>query len=443
MRHQRNKKGRNKPGRRKPAEPSRDVSGTIREIGRKGDGLLVDETGEEFHIPHTAPGDLLSAKVTGTRGEIIAIETPSDLRRTPPCPHSGTCGGCSQQHIKPDVYAEWKEALFDSALARFQIRPENRRPAVRVAEGDRRRVSLTAEKRKGKVQLGYQAAKSHDLVDIDECLLVSSRINEVLPGFRALAADHLMQNGERLRVQITQTSNGLACFIDPERAGLTDDLTWQAREAIGAWAKAQNVIQLSLEGDLLVQTETPYIELGAAKADLPDGAFLQACASAEDEMRAFISSHLERLDKKHPHLLDLFCGLGTFAFGASRFGTVDGYDSVAVQIDAMNRAAARAQLAERVVGHKRDLMDAPLIAKEMQGVDVVIIDPPRAGAAAQTQEIAESTVPLVLSISCNPMTFARDARTLLDAGFKCVEAGTIDQFLYSAHLECVGAFVRG
>lgn len=442
MRQHRNKKGRNQRGRRKPVVPSREVSGTVREIGRKGDGVLVTEAGEEIHIPHAAPGDVLTAQATGTRGEIITIETPSDLRRTPPCPYAGTCGGCSLQHINVDAYADWKEALFDSALKRFHIEPETRRPAARVAEGDRRRVSLTAEKRKGKVQLGYQAAKSHNLVDIEECLLVSSRINDVLPGFRALAAEHLMQNGERLRLQITQTSNGLACFIDPERAGFTDDLTWQAREAIGEWAKDQNIIQLSLEGDLLVQTETPYIELGAAKADLPDGAFLQACSAAEDEMRAFISSHLARLDKKHPHVLDLFCGLGTFAFGASEFGTVDGYDSVAVQIDAMNRAASRVQLSERVVGHKRDLMDAPLIAKEMQCVDAVIIDPPRAGAAAQVLEIAESTVPLVLSISCNPMTFARDARTLLDAGFKCIEVGTIDQFLYSAHLECVGAFVR-
>ena len=172
----------------------------------------------------------------------------------------------------------------------------------------------------------------------------------------------------------------------------------------------------------------------------PPGGFLQASREGEAALIGLVKQAAAGAKK----IADLFSGCGTFALPLARDATLFAVDSDRASIEALARAAGDAQGAglkiNPVKSEARDLFERPLTAKELKGFDAIVFDPPRAGAAAQAAEIAASGVATVIGVSCNPATFARDARIIVGGGYALSQATPVDQFVYSPHVELVGVF---
>ena len=171
---------------------------------------------------------------------------------------------------------------------------------------------------------------------------------------------------------------------------------------------------------------------------MPPGAFLQATAEGEAALAKLVLEHVGEAKR----VADLFCGIGTFALRLAERARVSAADSEAAAVKALQQAAAKTGGLKPVEAATRDLFRRPFMAAELKGFDAVVFDPPRQGAEAQARELVKSAVPLVVAVSCDATTFARDARILVDGGYKLVGVTPVDQFRYSFHVEMVGKFEK-
>jgi 23S rRNA (uracil1939-C5)-methyltransferase len=193
-----------------------------------------------------------------------------------------------------------------------------------------------------------------------------------------------------------------------------------------------------MSGEVLYQARLPMVRLGPVAAALPPGGFLQAVPEAEDAMAALALKAMAGAGR----IADLFCGLGTFTFRLASIAPVLAVDSDALAVKGLAAAAGTVSGLKSIKSEARDLYRRPLLAQDLKAIDAVLFDPPRAGAEAQARQIALSKVSVVVGVSCDPGTFARDARILVDGGFRLEQVMVVDQFLWSAHVELVGVFRR-
>jgi 23S rRNA (uracil1939-C5)-methyltransferase len=201
-------------------------------------------------------------------------------------------------------------------------------------------------------------------------------------------------------------------------------------------AEQHRLVRLTRHGELIAQRAAPSIKIGRANVELPPGAFLQATAAGELALAHLVSAHVAGAKT----IFDLFCGVGPFALRMAEFARITAADNDAAAIAALTRAAPADGL-KPVAATARDLFRRPFLAQELKA-DAVVFDPPRQGAEAQAREIAKSKAPVVVAVSCNPTTFARDAKILCDGGYKVAQVTPVDQFRYSMHVEVVAKFVR-
>ena len=403
----------------------RDLELTIAAIGGQGDGLAEDGV----FVPLTLPGEHIRAQVEGTRGEIAEILKASADRIAPSCPHFGSCGGCALQMWKAEPYLAWKADQLRVLLSRERIETEVM-PTWAAAPGTRRRVALHARRGKGGAVIGFKARRSWDLVPIEACPVSDPRIVAAFPALRTLALPFLEHPKSAPTLHVTLTAAGLdidVTGVERKAGGLSADARMRAAQA----AQAADFARVSLAGEIVYQARQPIIRFGKAVVALPTGGFLQAVAAAEDEMASGAN-----------RIADLYCGAGAFSFRLAEVGSVYAADSSAEAVAALKSAMATAPGLKSITAEARDLVRRPVLATELKKTDAVVFDPPRAGAAEQTGEISRSKVSRVVGISCNPTTFARDARMLVDAGFQLERVHPIDQFLWSPHLELVGVFSR-
>ena len=401
-------------------------------VGGQGDGLAA---GPVF-VPYTLPGERVRAGVSKDRGVLIEVLTPSPDRVTPPCPHFGACGGCALQHWALESYAAWKVERIRLALARESIEAELL-PAFVTRPESRRRLALHA--RAGSVDralLGFKGRGSWNLVDIAVCPISDPRLQSALPGLRRLAAPLFEHPKSAPTLHVTWTDTGL----DIEISGVerrTAPLSADARLRVAEAAQALDAARVTLGGEMLYGERQPVVRFGKAAVGLPPGAFLQAAPDAEAAMAGFVQAAVGEARA----VVDLFCGVGTFALRLAEHAAVHAVDGDAAAIGALKAAAARAGL-KPVTAEVQDLFRHPYPGAFLSRAEAVVFDPPRAGAADQAREIAASTLPLAVGVSCNPVTFARDARILIDAGFGLEQVLPVDQFLWSPHVELVGVFRR-
>jgi 23S rRNA (uracil1939-C5)-methyltransferase len=405
---------------------------TIERIGAQGDGVA----GGVF-TPLTLPGERVRARVAQGRGELEAILRPSPDRATPPCPHFGDCGGCALQHWAPAPYLAWKAEQIRLALARERIETDIL-PPFAAPPASRRRLALHARKAGEGAQVGFKARRSWRLVPIDVCPIADPRLAAKLPALRRLAAPLFEQPKSAPTLHATLTETGLDVDVSGvERRG--GALSGDARMRVAEAAAAADLARVTLDGEILYQARQPAVRIGRASVALPPGAFLQAVAVAEAAMAAFVLEALTGAER----IADLYSGVGAFTLRLAERASVRAYDIAAPAISALTAARASAPGLKEIVAEPRDLVRRPLLAEELRRLDAAVIDPPRAGAAEQHRELAKSSLARIASVSCNPATFARDARILTDAGFKLVRVLPVDQFLWSAHAELVGVFERG
>ena len=391
-----------------------------------------------LHVAGALPGETVRLRA-GPEGPILdEVLAPSPSRRTPPCPHFGTCGGCVLQHWDADSALAWKVERLRATLALERLETEIL-PVFRTAPGGRRRAALHVRRGSSRAaaRIGFKARKSWSLVDIDGCAVLDPGIVRALPALRRLAAPLLEHPKSAPSLHVTVTDDGVdidVTGVEARSGGLSAD----ARQEVAALAAEAGLARLTLAGDILFQQRQPSLRIGRARVALPPGAFLQADPAAEAAMVAEARVAVEGARR----IADLFCGLGAFTFPLAEVAPVLAMDGSAPAIRALAAAVATAPGLHGVTAEARDLFRRPLSAVELKRIDAVVFDPPRAGALAQAAEIAQSGAARVVGVSCNPATFARDARRLVDGGFRLERIRPVDQFLWSSHLELVAVFSR-
>ncbi len=396
------------------------------------------DDGDVLHVAGALPGETVRLRA-GPEGPVLdEVLAPSPSRRTPPCPHFGTCGGCVLQHWDGDSALAWKVERLRATLALERLETEIL-PVFRTAPGGRRRAALHVRRgsSRAEARIGFKARKSWSLVDIDVCAVLDPGIVRALPALRRLAAPLLEHPKSAPSLHVTVTDDGLdidVTGVEARSGGLSAD----ARQEVAALAAEAGLARLTLAGDILFQQRQPSLRIGRARVALPAGAFLQADPAAEAAMVAEARVAVEGARR----IADLFCGLGAFTFPLAEVAPVLAMDGSAPAIRALAAAVATAPGLHGVTAEARDLFRRPLSAAELKRIDAVVFDPPRAGALAQAAEIAQSGAARVVGVSCNPATFARDARRLVDGGFRLERIRPVDQFLWSSHLELVAVFSR-
>ncbi len=429
--HSNERKRHNRP--KKVVPTLQNVELTISHIGHRGDGC-ADYEGRTIFVPFTAPGDHIRADVTGDRGALIEMLEPSKDRRQAPCPHYRVCGGCSLQHLTQDYYQSWQLKQFHETLKKHSVSAEIIQPLFTVEENTRRRATLSALKRRGEITLGYLAPKSHDIVDVTACLVLDPALEALLPALRILMGD-LLANGDKAKISMTKVENGVDINIE----GFERELTAEERGKVADWAQGANVCRVTSDGEILAQHRAPYLTIAKENIEIPPGAFLQATQMSQEKLQTLVSEALA--DTKGP-VADLYAGCGTFTLALAHDRPIHAFEGDGHCVKALINTAHHAKGLKPVEVSKRDLADRPLMPAELKKFAGVILDPPRNGAAPQIQQITESSVPLIVYASCNPTTFARDAAQLIEASYTLKTLTPVDQFLYSAHLECVGVFER-
>ena len=422
----------------------------ISAIGSRGDGLALAADGTHLFVPYSTAGDRWRvairqdaqalARGEGLRGEPVELLAAGPDRAEPACRHFGRCGGCTLQHLTAEAYEGWKVNQVRSALNRVGLDEVPVERLVTCQPGSRRRARLAALKRGGKVWLGFNERMSHRLVDVEDCPVLTPRLMALVAPLRQMLVG-LLPDGGDCDVMLADLAGGIdMLLIGPKRlgAGERDQLIGFAMTEVAriSWRASDS------SGIEPVASRRPVmVEFDGLAVQPPPGTFLQASAEGEAALvSAVLAAINERVAAGKPvrRIADLFAGLGTFSVPLSRIAAVHAVDGESPPLSALNKAAG----ALRLVTEPRDLFETPLTVKELSRFDAVVFDPPRAGATAQAAMLAQSRVPLVIGVSCNPSSFVRDARVLVDGGYRLVSVTPVDQFLWSTHIELVGVFQR-
>lgn len=409
---------------------------TIARVAGQGDGVAETPAGPVF-APLTLPGEAVRGEVRDGRLEGGQIVSASPDRVAPVSPHYGDCGGCSLQHWASAPYLAWKREQVVAALARERIETEAE-ATVAVPAATRRRLALHARRlADGRVVLGFKARKSWRLVEVSECPVADPRLVRTFPALAKVAAAFLEHPKSAPTLHVTWTLDGLdvdVTGVERRSGGLSAD---RRAQAVRAAAEA-DLARLSLAGETLVMARQPRVAFGPATVPLPAGGFLQAVPEAEAAMVSRAAEAVRGAKK----VADLFCGAGTFTFPLATVASVVAADASAAGIAALKAGIPTAQGIKPITAEARDLFRRPLTPFDLKGCEAIVFDPPRAGAIEQTAQIAGTKAGVVVGVSCNPVTFARDARMLIDAGFRLERVTPVDQFLWSSHVELVGVFRR-
>ncbi|NWG47096.1 MAG: class I SAM-dependent RNA methyltransferase [Alphaproteobacteria bacterium] len=403
---------------------------TVDRLGHRGDGMA-----EDVFIPNTVPGDRVRVAIYGDRGRVLERLEDGPHRRAPACRHFAECGGCAVQHVEDSLYRSWKLEQLTRALAHRGFADVAVEPLISIPPGTRRRVSLRARIGGTERIMGFQERASHRLVDVEECPITRPEIVAALPSLRSLVAAGLA-NGGTAQVQVTHTESGLDVVVSPEPERPLEG--WQL-EPLANEAIAMGLARLTWNGDLVVERAPPYVIMSGTGVAIPPGAFLQPSAEGEAALARLVAEAVGGIGKT----ADLFAGCGTFTFALARSVPVHAVEGDGAQLAVIDATARTEREFKPITMERRDLTRRPLIASELKPFKAVVLDPPRAGARTQVAEIAKSSVERVVLVSCNPATFARDLRMLVDAGYTLGRITPVDQFVWSPELEVVGVLTRG
>jgi 23S rRNA (uracil1939-C5)-methyltransferase len=414
----------------------------IHELGPKGDGIHRSQ-GRSVYIDRALPGDRIEATIRRDvdgvlRGDLRNVVKASPHRVKAPCPNYSVCGGCTLQHAKDEFYRHWKIDIVRDALSGKGLRPRIWRDPVFLPAGDRRRATFTAYKKNNTVILGHYRRRAHHVADIASCLVVDPAIMNMRERLTtSLAA--ILQEGKPASTFI-QAVNGQFDIVITGPVGKKGKPDFQVRDAIARFARDANIDRVSWRANLgdtaeiIVEISPPRARFGDLDVILPPLAFLQPTQAGEDALVDSVMQLLPRTGK----FADLFSGCGTFTGPMLERGAVDAYENVGSAVRALDKAKGTRPLK----AIRRDLFLNPLRRDEASRYDAIVFDPPRAGAQEQVRALASSRTPLLIGVSCNPATFARDARILVDGGYRLDSVRVVDQFTWSHHVELVAAFAR-
>ncbi len=393
----------------------------IEKLGQRGDGLAHAD-GRLVVVPFALPGETVERSEAGFR----IIETSAD-RIEPFCPVFGLCGGCKFQHLAPAPYASWKREQVLEALSGQGIKTDV--GALIDAHGaGRRRASFHVRRINEVWQAGFMVEKSHDLVAIKHCPILVPRLAkapELAAGFGPLLGN--------CDVVLTAMDNGIDVYVKADSQAVDQHFA-QFRRMMENYG----VIRIAVNAEVVSKSQNPILAIGKALVSPPPGSFLQATNLGEETLARLVLSHVG----KSRNVLDLFCGLGPFALRIAEKAKVHAIDSDKKAIAALAETLRNSKGLKPVQTETRDLFKMPLTYIELADYDCVVFDPPRAGAEAQARQLAKSKVRNVIAVACDAQSFARDARILVEGGYRLTAVTPVDQFKYSTHVEIVAHFTR-
>ena len=396
---------------------------TISRLGHLGDGIAEGPAGP-LYIPGMLPGEEIEGTLQGDRLEEVRIVTPSVDRVRPPCSHAKSCGGCLMQHARDGLVEGWKRGIVEGALAGQGLSAPMRGVATSPARS-RRRAVLSGRRTKGGALIGFHARASQLIIPVPNCKLLHPDLMAAMPALEALVIAGGSRTAE-LDLMVTASLAGADVVVTggkPLDTALQLDLA-QIVEAHG-------LARLTWGDEVVALRAPPMQRMGRALVVPPPGAFLQATAEGEAALLDAVRDAVGDAAR----IVDLFAGCGTFALPLAEQADLRAYEGDAAMIAALDRGWRQAPGLHRLTAEARDLFRRPLEPDEFKGVEAVVIDPPRAGAEAQCATLARSQVPVIAMVSCNPVTFARDARALVSAGYRLDWVQVVDQFRWSAHVE--------
>jgi 23S rRNA (uracil1939-C5)-methyltransferase len=399
---------------------------TIDRLGHLGDGVA----GHVF-VPQMLPGEVVEGELVGDRLTAAKIVIPSADRVRPPCVHARTCGGCMMQHASDALVADWKQGIVQGALSGQGLSAPFRAIATSPAQS-RRRATLAGRKTKGGALLGFHARGQEMLIPVPHCQLLLPEIVAAFAALEALTKAGGSRSAE-LALTITHSTAGPDVSVaggKPLESGLIMDLA--------RIAESHGLSRLTWDGEVVALRTAPVQRFGRAVVVPPPGAFLQATREGEKALLGAVIAAVGNAGR----IADLFAGVGTFALPLTDRAEVHAVEGDAAMTTAMEKGWRAAEGLKRLTVEARDLFRRPLEADELAGFDAVVVDPPRAGAEAQVACLAQAKVPVIAMVSCNPVTFARDARVLVQAGYAIDWVQVVDQFRWSAHVELVARFSR-
>ena len=406
----------------------------VTRLGAAGDGIGETPAGRVY-LPGALPGEHWQARLAGRaadgwRGEALACRVAA-ARAEPVCPHFGRCGGCRLQHLPQPALAAHKRQRIAVALARRGFGGVPVAETVTAPLASRRCLRLGIGKIGGQLRLGLRARASHRLEPIDVCPIACPELQALLGPLAAGLASALAAPWPA-ELSLTATMTGIDLVLWSDRAA-----SFAERERLAAMAGMLDLARLSWgAGEPLVVRRQPAVQLSGILVEPPPGSFLQATAFGE----ATLVEAVRTWSAGCRRAVDLFAGLGTLSFAVHPdVRDMRAYEADAAAVVALHRAASRAGW-HALKAERRDLDRRPLAAAELKGRDLAILDPPRAGAAAQVPALAAARLRRIIYASCSPESFARDARRLVDGGFRLIEVRPIDQFLFAAEVELMALF---
>ena len=407
----------------------------IDSVGHQGDGLATGSDGRVF-VPGALPGERVRVDrvVDGRADGLTVLEPSADRVPVASTAHAET-GVAPLQHWATGPYLDWKRSLVVEALEREGLDAEVA-AIIPVSPASRRRLALHARRDEdGQVVLGFKARRSWRVVPIETCPVSDPRLVAALPALRKVAEAFLVGGRSAPTLHVTLTDTGLDLDVTGvEKRGWSRD---RAQHAVRLAMQA-DLARLSLDGEVLAMQRQPTVRFGRATVPLPPGGFLQAAPEAEAAMAGLAVEAIEGVRK----VADLFCGAGTFTFPLAEVASVIAADGSASAIAALKAGAATASGLKPIEAQARDLFRRPLSPFDLKGVEAIVFDPPRAGAQAQVEQMSGTKAEVIVGVSCNPQTFVRDARVLVDAGWRLERVTPVDQFLWSSHIELIGLFRR-
>ncbi len=406
----------------------------IDHVGHRGDGVAFAD-GQTLFVPYALGGETVEVEPVADhpdRRQLSRIERASPQRIAPFCQYFGGCGGCAIQHWEPQAYRAWKRQIVIDTLAHAGIECVVHE-LVDAHGAGRRRITVHARRGSdGELRTGFAAANSHAIVAIEDCPILDPALHGALDAARALA-DVLKPAGKPLDIQLTAASCGLD--VDVRGSG---PLPSRMIAALSEVAERHRLARLTRHGELVLMRNPPAITIGTARVTLPPGSFLQATAAGEEALAALVGEH----GRRARHIADLFCGVGPFALRLAAKSRISAFDSDAGAVTALQKAATSTPGLKPIRAETRDLFRRPLMPQELRDYDAVVFDPPRQGAQAQVRQLALSKIPVVVAVSCNVATFARDARILIDGGYGIESVTPVDQFRHTPHVELVARFAK-
>ena len=406
----------------------------IDHVGHRGDGVAF-AGGQTVYVPYALAGEAVEVAPVPDhpdRRRLLQVEHASPQRVTAFCQHFGICGGCAIQHWESERYRAWKRDIVVETLAQAKLDCE----AYQLIDAHglgRRRITLHARMGTHDVlKVGFAAASSHDIIPVDRCPILAPGLSGALDAAWAIA-EPLISIGKPLDIQITATDNGLD--VDVRGSGPLPAATIAMLSRV---AEQHRLARLTRHGELVLMRTPPTIAIGAAQVPLPPGSFLQATVAGEQALAALVAGHCQRAK----HIADLFCGVGPFALRLAVKSRISAFDNDAGAVTALQKAATSTSGLKPIKAEARDLFRRPLMPQELRDYDAIVFDPPRQGAQAQALQLAASKIPVVVAVSCNVATFARDARILIDGGYSIEGVTPVDQFRHTPHVELVAKFKR-